>query len=179
MGQTNSNGSGFLHFIAISGQKSSKSLCETTAIDCTSLDENFLELAVCLVFLIVSGKKEITNYLPQDSAFSIHLGLVQAALNAYQNQQTEAVDEALKELPFRSAFCDLRALLKAQLASSVSVEQTQTLLSKIPEHSPCRSVANALLAYSQTGVEFVETIGNLIIINVALLLALRAYQNCR
>ena len=139
-------------------QKAYAKLQQLTAQD---LDENYLELAVCLGFFIITGKKEIAEHLPQNSAFSVHLGLAQAALHAYYNQQTEAVDEALKKLPFRSAFRDLRALLKAQLASRVSVEQTQTLLSKIPAHSPYRPVANALLAYSQTGIAFVETIEKL------------------
>jgi len=121
------------------------------------LDENFLELATWLGFLLLSGHQEIAGHLPQDSALIRHFGLAQEALKAYQNHNLTGMDDALKQLPFRSAFRDLRSLLKTQLTDAVSMEQTQTLLSKIPQHSPYRPVADALLAYTQDGLAFVET----------------------
>lgn len=145
----------------LAAKNTQKAYAKLEQLTAQQLDENFPELAVRLGFLIVSGNMEVAEHLPKDSAFAAHLGLIQDVFNAYRNQQTEAVDEALKKLPFRSAFRDLRSLLKAQLASAVSVEQARIMLSKIPDHSPYRPAADALLAYTQTGIGFVETAQNL------------------
>ena len=143
---------------AKSTQKAYAKLQQLTAKD---VDKNFPELATWLGFLLVSGNAELAQQLPPDSALLAHWSLIQQTLQACQNQQTAQMDAALKQLPFRSAFRDLRSLLKAQQASADSIEQTRTLLSKIPTQSPYRPVADALLTYTQQGASFVASALNL------------------
>lgn len=141
----------------LAAKNSPKAFARLEQLTGQQLDEDYPDLAVWLGFMLFSGYAEIAGHLPADSALTSHFGLMQKALDAYRSGETERIDELLKKLPFRSAFRDLRSLLKAQLAGAVSVEQAQTLLSKIPEHSPYRPMADAMLAYTRNGAEFVET----------------------
>lgn len=125
------------------------------------LDQDYPELAVLLGFLLVSGRPELAQHLPQDSTLFRHWQLVQDALAAYRSADAGRCDQALNKLPFRSAFRDFRLLLKSQLLAAASPAQAKTLFSKIPESSPYRSTANAGLAYLQTGAEFVASISQL------------------
>lgn len=125
------------------------------------LDEDYSQLAVCLGYLMLSGHVDLARHLPPESSLLVHFAWAREALAAYSNQQTGQCDEILQKLPFRSAFRDFRSLLRAQLVSVTSVEQARTLLSKIPDASPYRPMANALLAYTQSGADFVATLSNL------------------
>ncbi len=147
--------------LLLAAKSTQKAYAKVKQLSAKDLDESFPELATWLGFLLVSGSADLAQHLPSDSALLTHWGLIKQALQAYQNQQPAQMDEALKQLPFRSAFRDLRALLKAQQTSAESIEQTQTLLSKIPAQSPYRPVADALLAYKQQGASFVASALNL------------------
>ncbi|MFI3154645.1 MAG: hypothetical protein QX199_00670 [Methylococcaceae bacterium] len=115
------------------------------------LDEYYPDLAGLLGLLIITEKPELDVMLPKDSAFIIHLGFVRAALKAYQNNKLEELEQALKQLPFRSAFRDFRTLLKAALSLPDSAEQAQSLLTKIPAASPYYQSAQLLLAATHNG----------------------------
>lgn len=116
------------------------------------LDEHYPNLAALLGLLIVTEKPELEAMLPTDSQFIIHLGLVRAALAAYRDHEPEAVEQALKQLPFRSAFRDFRTLLKAALLLPGSVDQAQALLTKIPVASPYYQAGKLLLATTHDGL---------------------------
>lgn len=120
------------------------------------LDENYPELASLLGLLIITGKVNCLDLLPQDSVFIKHLGFVQEALNAYQNTQLEDIEPILKKLPFRSAFRDIRTLMKAVLLIPESVEQAQSLLTKIPADSPYQQAGALLLAVTHKGATLVN-----------------------
>lgn len=122
------------------------------------LDEHYPNLAALLGLLIVTEKPELEAMLPKDSQFIAHLVSVRAALAAYRNNEPEAVEQALKQLPFRSAFRDFRTLLKAALLLPGSVEQAQAqaLLTKIPATSPYYQAGKLLLATTLDGLELVD-----------------------
>ena len=115
------------------------------------LDEHYPDLAALLGFLIITEKPELEAMLPKDSAFITHLGLVKTALTAYRNNKLEQLEQALKQLPFRSAFRDFRTLLKAALLLSESVELAQAQLTKIPAESPYHQAATLLLTITHDG----------------------------
>ncbi|MDO8941341.1 MAG: hypothetical protein Q7U98_19470 [Methylicorpusculum sp.] len=121
------------------------------------LDEQYHDLAVSLGFLILTDQLDIAEQLPQDSAFIKHLRLIREALTACRENNPEQLDAVLKKLPFRSAFRDLRPLLKGLMAIPASIEQGRELLSKLPEKSPYRAAADALLAYTQEGKDFADS----------------------
>ncbi len=120
------------------------------------LDELYPDLAGLLGLLIITGKINCLDVLPRDSVFIMHLDLVQEALSAYQNNKLEDIERALKMLPFRSAFRDFRTVMKAALMIPESVEQAQTLLAKIPHHSPYQQMGALLLAISHDGAALVN-----------------------
>ncbi|MGY6276285.1 tetratricopeptide repeat protein [Methylomonas sp. MgM2] len=121
------------------------------------LDHQFPELAVLLGFLLVSGNTALASHLPPDSALFRHWQFVKAALAAYRDGRFEACKQALKSLPYRSAFRDFRILLRAQLCPDPAEAQ----LSKIPESSPYRSAADAAIASLQAGAELVASLAKL------------------
>lgn len=129
--------------------------------DAQQLDREYPELATLLGVLLVSGLTEIQTHLPQDSALLRHWELVRDALEAYRNGDALHCEQILQKLPFRSAFRDLRTLLKTQLLDEAFLEQAPPLLSKIPEDSPYRPVADVCLAHLQTGADFVATLSGL------------------
>ena len=120
------------------------------------LDEHYPNLAALLGLLIVTEKPELEAMLPTDSQFIAHLVSVRAALAAYRNKEAEAVEQALKQLPFRSAFRDFRTLLKAALLLPGSTDQAQALLTKIPATSPYYQAGKLLLATTHDGLELVD-----------------------
>lgn len=140
----------------LSVKNTQKAFARLDKIDAKQLDENHPELAVWLGFLLVCEYPDIETHIPHDSAVMQHWQTVRGALDAYRSNRLEPIDELLKKLPFRSAFRDLRSLLKAQLSLPASIEQAHTLLSKIPDNSPYRPAANALTAYMLQGSAFVE-----------------------
>ncbi len=122
-----------------------------SGLSAQQLDEHYPNLACLLGLLIITEKPELETMLPQDSAFITHLGWVRAALAAYRNNKAEDVEQALQQLPFRSAFRDFRTLVKAALALPASVEQAHSLLIKIPAASPYYQVAQLLLITLRNG----------------------------
>jgi len=133
--------------------KAKKALSQLSA---QQVDEQYPELAALLGLLIISGKSELQTLLPKDSVFIAHLGLVQQALSAYRSNKPEAIEPALKQLPFRSAFRDFRTLMKAALLLPESPQQTQALLAKIPPASPYYRSAVILLSLTHRGAALVN-----------------------
>ena len=125
------------------------------------LDEDYPELAAHLGALLLAGCTDMLAHLSKDSALPRHWECVGEALDAYRNGEREHCEQALKKLPFRSAFRDLRALLKVQLLDAASLEQAPAMLVKIPEASPYRPLADTCLAYLQTGADFIATMAGL------------------
>lgn len=145
----------------LAAKNNGKAYAALEGFDARQLDEDYPDLSVYLGALLVSGCTDMLVHLPQDAALLRHWALVEDALEAYRHGEAERCDQSLKKLPFRSAFRDLRTLLKVQLLDAASLDQAPALLSKIPDASPYRPVANACLAYVQTGAEFVATLAEL------------------
>ncbi|MDD5579917.1 MAG: hypothetical protein PHY16_11645 [Methylobacter sp.] len=115
------------------------------------LDNQYPALAALLGALIITDHPEFQKALPQDSAFIKHVEIAKTALQAYQENDPDGVEEALKELPYRSAFRDFRALLKAAVTAPASVTEAQSLLAKIPANSPYSQAARLLQVCFQKG----------------------------
>lgn len=115
------------------------------------LDKEFPSLAAWLGLLVISKHPELQSDLPRDSVFMAHLNSVQTALQAYHENNPAAVDEALKLLPYRSAFRDFRTLLKAVMTAPTAPAEAQALLAKIPLDSPYAQASALLLACGLNG----------------------------
>lgn len=122
------------------------------------LDKQYPVLAAILGFLLLTKHPEFEQMLPQESVFIAHFKVVQAAMQAYQDGNNDKLHAALKQLPYRSAFRDLRTLLSAIVAMSDSPVPAQTLLSKIPAVSPYAPAAQLLLACTIAGAELAEAL---------------------
>ncbi|OAI10909.1 hypothetical protein [Methylomonas methanica] len=145
----------------LAGKNERKAYAVLYGFNARQLDEEFPALAAYLGALLVSGASDLLPHLPQDSALLKHWEWVGAALAAYRNGEREGCEQALKQLPFRSAFRDLRTLLKAQLLAGADSEQALALLAKIPDESPYQPLAKACLAYRQSGADFVAGLSGL------------------
>ncbi|WP_026602704.1 hypothetical protein [Methylomonas sp. 11b] len=145
----------------MAGKNERKAYAALDGFNARQLDEEFPTLSVYLGALLVSGSTELLPHLPKDSALLKHWEWVVAALAAYRNGERERGEQALKQLPFRSAFRDLRTLLKAQLLAVADNEQAPALLAKIPDESPYQPLAKACLAYRQSGADFVASLSGL------------------
>ncbi|SJM94254.1 tetratricopeptide repeat protein [Crenothrix polyspora] len=127
----------------------------------TQLDEQYVQLASILGLLMLTHRPELHGALPQDSLLIKHATLVQASLTAYRNNQPEAAEAYLQQLPFRSAFKDFRTLMKATLALPESPENAQLQLAKIPAESPYHSMASSLLACTHNGMALINNLTEL------------------
>lgn len=119
------------------------------------LDKQYPELAVLLGFLILTEHPEYQQDLPQDSVFIAHSKITQKALQAFQEDNQVALNEALKQLPYRSAFRDFRSLLTAVINLPESIEQ---ISAKIAETTPYSPTAKLLLACTLNGSELVQAL---------------------
>ncbi|MDF1584105.1 MAG: hypothetical protein RQ733_13565 [Methyloprofundus sp.] len=120
------------------------------------LDKDYSALAAVLGLLALTKYPEFSLDLPQDSAFIAHLQLVKTALQAYQDNDQATLDESLKQLPYRSAFRDLRTVLNALIALPNSVAQALNLLAKIPKNSAYSGFAQLLLVSTFEGAELAK-----------------------
>ena len=120
------------------------------------LDKHYPELAALLGLLMLTEHPELQHYLPQDSALIKHFNITQMALEAYQDNNLEKLSDALKQLPYRSAFRDFRTLLNAVLIIPTEREQGQALLAKIPVNSPYIQFARLVNASCQDGSALAE-----------------------
>ncbi len=130
-----------------------KTLQQLTA---RQLDRDYRELAGWLGLLIIAGHPEFQQDLPGDATFAAHLRIAQTALQAYGNNDPEAVEAALKQLPHRSAFRDFRTLLKAALLAGKAPQQAQALLDRIAPASPYARTARLLYACTCSGAALVQ-----------------------
>ena len=135
--------------------KVQSSLAELTV---QQLDKQYPALASLLGLLMLTEYPEFQQNLPQDSAFITDFKVVQIALKAYQDDNQERLNEALKQLPYRSAFRDLRTILTAITTELTSVEKIQILLDKIPPHSPYSKIAGLLFSCTQDGSELTQSL---------------------
>ncbi len=124
------------------------------------VDKHYPELAAVLGLLMITEHPEFQQLLPQDSALIKHFNIAQMALEAYQDNKQEKASEALKQLPYRSAFRDFRTLLNAVLVIPTEIEHGKSFLTKISVNSPYIQVARLVDASCQEGSALAEALQN-------------------
>lgn len=125
-------------------------------ITAQQLDKQYPELAILLGLLLIAEYPDFQQYLPQNSIFIAHYKIVQTALQAYQDNNLEKLNQLLKQLPYRSAFKDFRTLLNALIVVPESIEHAQAQLLKIPANSAYSQAARLLLACIREGSELTQ-----------------------
>lgn len=120
------------------------------------LDKQYPVLATALGYLLLTKHPEFEQMLPHESLFLTHFKIAQTAIQAYQDGNNDKLQAALKQIPYRSAYRDLRTLLSAIVAMADSPVQAQILLTKIPAVSAYAPAAKLLLACARDGAELVE-----------------------
>lgn len=122
------------------------------SLSAEQLDEQYPELAVLLGILVLTEHPELQQQLPQGSFFITQLNIVRIALRAYQDNTPEKLSDALKTIPFRSAFKDFRSLLNAVKNYPLSIQG----LDKISDTSPYSLVASLLFSCTLNGAKLVH-----------------------
>ena len=82
--------------------------------------------------------------LPAESPLLRHRAAAQAALAALAQGDDAALAEALRAIPFRSPYRDLRSLLKAASLLRTDPEQARAALARVPDAGPFARLAAAL-----------------------------------
>jgi len=141
----------------IQAQDSHKIQTALKQLSVQQIDQQFSELAILLGCLILTGKPEFQRFVPQESIFIAHLKLAQTALQAYlNNNDQQQLNEALKQIPYRSTFRDFRTLLNAAQNYPQSIEQ---ILSKISVRSPYYQTLSLLHCSIFEGAKLVQQLG--------------------
>jgi len=141
-------------------QNHAKAYAELASFDARRLEADYPEFSRHLGALLLAGMSDLLPYLPEDAALRRHWQSVEQALAALRQGDREACDRALNNLPFRSAYRDLRTVLKAQMLVGNAFDAA-AMLAKIPYASPYRPLADACLAYRQQGADFVAALAAL------------------
>ena len=122
------------------------------------VDKDYPGLASLLGLLALTESPEIINDLPQESAFVAHYHLIKTAVQAYEQKDEVKLTELLKQIPYRSAFRDLRSLLQALLVLPGSEIQVQALLARVSADSAYASVVRLLEATLLEGAELFDAL---------------------
>lgn len=105
------------------------------------------ELETLLAALALAGQKDVLQALPPAAPLRQHLSAAQAALRAYGQGDAEAVvREALKTIPIRSPYRDLRQALTALLKLESDPAGAPALVERIPPDSPYYNLARMVRA---------------------------------
>ena len=138
-----------------------KTQAALTQLSARQLDKDLPDLASILGFMMLSQHPEFQQYLPQDCALIADFNKVQMALQAYQDNDFDKLNEIIKQLPYRSAYRDFRTLLNAVVLLPQSADQAKTLLNKITIQSTYAPTANILLNVSKEGADLAEGLSHL------------------
>ncbi len=150
------------HYIAwlIQSKNPAGMLSALKQLTAGQLDKDYPELAAVLGGLILTRHPEFQQVLPHDSVFIAHLKIVQTALQAHGLQDLTQLDQALRQLPYRSAFRDLRTLLKSSPLLPTEPAQAYALLDKMPANSVYARAARLLSAGRLSGSELVRELSH-------------------
>jgi len=143
------------HYICwqIQSQNSNNIQSALKLLSAQQIDKQYPELAALLGCLLLTEHPEFQRYLPQNSIFIAHLKLAQTALQAFLENNQQQLNEALKQLPYRSAFRDFRTLLNTVQNHPQSIEQA---LTKLPVNSPYLQTINLLQTCTLDGTKLVQ-----------------------
>ena len=130
------------------------------SLSAEQLDKQYPALASVLGFLMLTRHPEFEQLLAQDSVLIAHYKIVQNAVLAFQDNNTEQLISILKQLPYRSAFRGFRTLCNGIIAmSNESTQiQAQELLAKISAVSPYAQMAKIVLACTLQGAELANAL---------------------
>ena len=99
--------------------------------------------------------------LPLEHPIAKHYPIVKHAIRAYSAGRDEESEEALKQIPSRSPYRNIRTLLKALLLMGQDRGAGLELLKRIEEDSACRSFARMLLRQAQATGPDIATLSEL------------------
>jgi hypothetical protein len=124
-------------------------------------DELVRQLWIHFGALLLAGNNEITNAFPDDIPLIKHYTLVKAALDAYSQQDDQATEDYLKQIPFRSPYRDIRTIIKALLIIESDPNGAHQLLEKVPLSSPYTHFAELIRLAGQPGEVQLEQLNQL------------------
>ncbi|NOQ34965.1 MAG: hypothetical protein GQ569_03620 [Methylococcaceae bacterium] len=107
------------------------------------LDKALLQhLYSLLGAVLLAGEEKIITLLTDENPVIAHYPFAKAALQAYCQNNTQALENNLKQIPFRSPYKDFRTILKALVSLESDRDATMQSLDKIPNSSPYYSFSH-------------------------------------
>jgi len=120
------------------------------------LDKHYPALTALLGLLTLTEHPEFQRYLTKESVFMTHLHIAQTALQAYEDNDQDILKKSLKQIPFHSAFKDLRTLINV----AQSATESAIFLSKIPASSAYQQAAQLLSTSTQQGSQLAQKLSD-------------------
>lgn len=103
----------------------------------------------------------VLQKLPPDSPLVQHRAVALGALAAYAAGDHAAMNAHLSNIPFRSPYRDLRAILKAFALLHTDIAQAAAAIDRIPRDGPFEPMAAALRVCVLPGVQWLAALGKL------------------
>ncbi len=146
----------FINLIQSQSQDEIHQQLKTLTVE--QIDQQYPLFSMALGALMLTGKSELEQYLPVESAFIAHFKSAQEALTRFHVDSPEAIRKIIKKIPYHSAFRDFRILINAALAMPFLTGNEVRLLNKISCHSAYFQAAKALLAIAQGETDFTQNL---------------------
>ncbi len=127
-------------------------------ITAEQIDRQYSLFSITLGALMLTGKSELEQFLPAESAFITHYIIAREALTCLDEDSPEELRKIIKKIPFNSAFRDFRSLINAVLAMPFLSKNDTGLLNNILRHSPYFQAARSLLAINQGGAVYCQNL---------------------
>lgn len=129
----------YLYWLGCAGQYSKIAIFLKTHanLDSTLISNTNVRLAAALL----SGEEKILSVLANDHPVIVYYSAAKNALQAYSQNNIPELEQALKQISFRSPYKDLKSLFKALLNLSSDTTLAKQLLQKIPLDSPYYQLA--------------------------------------
>ena len=115
-------------------------------------------IASYLAVELVCGHEELKTVLPADSPLLQQLDTMLAAMQAYCDADTAALQAHLKAIPFRSPYRELRLLLQALATIDQDPKATATALQRLPADSPLARFAELIGYVTLSGEHLLATV---------------------
>ncbi len=110
---------------------------------------------------LLAGQIGLLDVFPEYDPLRRDYPSALTALEAYCQQRDDAVQPALRALPFRSPFRDFRQLVKALALRETDVSTANTLLSRVDASSPFHSLARAIAASLMPAPDYLRQFGHM------------------
>ncbi len=141
------------------------------------LESEFPQLVFQLAYYHVIGQLDLSAMMPETSVLAQQTKVIDGSLAALKNNDFDALNQYLKQIPFRSPYRDFVTFLKAAVLITDAPGRVQTLLKKIPADSPYVEMAGLLEGFYLSNKDLLDFLKPLPVKQQTVIANSRQYTN--